>query len=241
MTEKTKKKNANLLPSPFQKIVPESIKAGKDRLLMRLDFYNESIIMQEVGERGGSFKFVSARDIVEALSREMTFATGFLPQNCLWWQSTRQGAIHGIYVEPQVKRLTLVERANQEPRRFDLPLPGLVFACRSGQPPAVWAVKKRPTGPRSQLFHAPFPNVYFDGRSCGGSHSYPADVGEIPESFLISFFNNDVQQGERSKKHGTNVIALWKDLEGQKTYPTNDLVFCTQLDSIISGTSYYGI
>ena len=82
----------------------------------------------------------------------------------------------------------------------------------------------RPTDPEEQLFRAPAFNVFSDGRACPWSHTFPEEVGLIPESFFQSFFSLTGDTRERSKKHPDNLQVLWEELDGKTEYPLEDLV-----------------
>jgi hypothetical protein len=44
------------------------------------------------------------------------------------------------------------------------------------------------------------------------------------ESFFISFFSAAATLSGRSMRHPKNVIDLWRELDGKKTFPMNDLI-----------------
>lgn len=220
----TKKSNKPTLPSPFNSILPDSLGIGsKDHLLLRLDFYSESVVMQDFNGHEGSFRMVSARDITHALASEISFSSGILPENALWWTNTRSGPAVAIWVEPGIRRLALQTEAAKPPVRYDVPLPGLIFICQSARPPHVFAATKRPTGPKAKVYKAPLTNVHDDGSSCSGSHQYPEDPGAIPDSFFRSFFSRDLV-GYLSKRYPNDITRLWKALHGQDKFPLSDLV-----------------
>lgn len=214
------------VPSPFAKALPQSLRVGRDRLLLRLNFYGECIVMETFAAGGGAYKLVSPHDVAHALAEELSFGTGLLPENTLWWSNTKHGVVTAIFVEEGKRRLAIQESIDKPPKRYDIPLPGLVFLCRPSCAPNVYAVTHRPEGPKDRVYKAPFPNVYDSGASCGGSNRYPAQAGEIPDSFLRSFFSEAglSQWGGRSKKH-KSVMALWKALNGKDKYPLDDLVY----------------
>ncbi len=221
---KAKTKRKADLPSPFQRILPDSLKVGKDKLMLRLDFYGEAIMMQDFRAEGGEFRMVSAHDLAHAITSELPYATGILPEGTLWWSNSNAGAVTAIWVPPGVRRLALQKEALKAPERLDVPLPGLIFLCRPGRPPHIYAASKRPTGPKDKVYKAPLANTYDDGRTCPGNHRYPDDVGEIPSSFLVSFFTMEVQ-GQCSKKHPDDVTKMWRELHGKNEWPLDDLVY----------------
>ena len=216
----------NDLPSPFKKVVPESQSVGKDRLLMRLDFYSEAVVMQDFEKKGnGRYRMVDAYDIARAITNEISYDSGLLPPNTLWWANTKEGAQVALYVPAGVRRLALQEDAGKAPKRYDIPLPNLIFLCKAGHPPYVFAVFDRPTGLKDRVYKAPLANVYNDGRTCGGSHKYSANLGEIPDDFFKSFFSRGADLSNRSKKHPQDIIKMWQALDKKKEYPLLDLVY----------------
>ncbi len=213
------------LPSPFQVKLPKGLGVGKDRLLLRLDFYSEGIVLQDVEKKGGAFRMISAYDMAHELAQELTFASGLLPENALWWGNTRSGPVVAIWVEAGIRRLALQVDAAKAPVRYDVPLPGLIFICQPGKAPRVYAATQRPAGPKSRVYKAPLANVYDDGRSCAGSNRYPAEVGAIPDSFFKSFFTRGANLDRRSKTFPEDVTQLWKSLDKKKKFPLDDLIY----------------
>lgn len=215
-----------VLPAPFERVLPAGLGVGKDELKLRLDFYEESIVMQtfEAKRAQGSFKMVSAKDISSAMSRHISFTSGLLPESALWWSNTGAGEPEvAIWVPPGIRRLALM-RGGKAAIRYNVPLPGLIFLCKSGKPPKVYAALKRPTSLKDRVFKAPLSNVYDDGRTCPGSHQYPADVADIPNDFFTSFFTAAADIGGRSKKYPKDVTQLWRELNDKQEFPASDLV-----------------
>ncbi|KKL06509.1 hypothetical protein LCGC14_2595320 [marine sediment metagenome] len=122
-------------------------------------------------------KIVSMADVVHALAEDLSYGTGLLPQNALWWQNTRGGPVVAIYIEPQIRKLALLVDVTKPPDRYEIPLPGLIFLCTPGMPPWLFAVKKKPTKETDMVFKAPLCNVHDTGMSCGGDHKYPKSGG----------------------------------------------------------------
>ncbi len=165
-------------------------------------------------------------DVAHALANELTFSTGLLPPGSLWWSNTRQGPLYAIYSEPQMRKLSLQTEATKRPKRYKVPMPGLVFLCRPGQPPWVFAVKKKPTKESDIVYKAPLANVFENGRTCPGSHQYPNRVADMVQSFFVSFFSATANLGGRSKQFPKNIIEMWDylDKEGATEYPLDDLI-----------------
>lgn len=213
------------MASPFESVLPKALKVGKDKIMLRLDFYSEAIVMQDMEKDGGDFRMVSARDVTQALASQLSFSSGLLPENCLWWSSGNKEAVVAIWTPPQVRRLALQREATGRPERYDVPLPGLIFLCRPGMAPSVFACNERPTGPKDKVYKAPLANVYDNGTTCGGNNRFPANVAEIPDSFFRSFFTPHADIAGRSKLCPNDVTKLWKKLDGKKDFPLSDLVY----------------
>ena len=206
--------------------VPKALKIPTDPLQLRVDFHLQAVVVYAYNRDTTTRKIVSAMDIVHALASELTYTSGILPRNTIWWANTSAGPMYAIYEEPAVRKLAIQFEANKSPKRYSIPLPGCIFMCQPGHAPRVFAVKRRPVNPGDHIFHAPFPNMSSDGTSCAGTNAYPIEPGKIPESFWLSFFTAHGNLEKRSKKHSQNLIRLWEELEGQKKYPLDDLVQC---------------
>lgn len=218
MTTTTEKPNA------FSWAVPKELGIPPDPLRLRLDFHHQSTVLTYFHDEVAITRQVDAMDVAHALASELSFGTGLLPEDTLWWKNTRSGPIFALYVAPKVWRLALQERVDKTPRRFTIPLPGFIFLCMQGQPPWVVACRKKPTKETDTIYHAPLANLFRNSRSCPGSHKYPTRVSDIVSSFFTSFFSATADLQGRSKKYPKNIIQLWKDLDGKKKYPYDDLV-----------------
>ncbi len=112
-------------------------------------------------------------------------------------------------------------------------MPGLVFVCSPGRAPWVYAALRRPADPEQMLYRMPAFNVFRDGRVCPGSHRFPDESGEIPDSFFRSYFSLTGDSNDRSKKHPDNLLVLWEEIDGRTEYPVEDLVpQCTVAQAI---------
>jgi hypothetical protein len=209
----------------FSWAVPEELNIPEDKLRVRLDFHHQAIEMTDYTGEQIYTKIVSAQDIALALAAEITFSSGLLPENTLWWANNRRGPLYAIYEEPKVRILTVQKSMKSRPARLQIPLPGLVFLCQPGQTPRVYAVKKKPASIVDEVFKAPLLNTYNDGRTCAGSHQYSQSITEIIQEFFISYFSIEANISKRSKKYPKNVYDLWRSLKGQKTFPLDDLEY----------------
>jgi len=213
-----------MVDNSVQWAIPPELGVPADPLRLRLDFHHQAVVMTLFDPETVERRIVSAMDVSHALASELSFGSGLLPPHTIWWQNTRQGPIFALYEEPRVRRLALQELATSPPRRFTIPLPGLIFLCSPGKPPWVFAVKNKPTKDTDIVYKAPLCNVYADGRTCPGNHRYPTRVADIVESFFISFFSATADMRNRSVKFPNNIILLWEYLNKKKIFPNADLV-----------------
>lgn len=208
----------------FKWAIPDELGVPADPLRLRLDFHHQAVVMTLFEEEISSTRVVSAFDIAHALAKELSFGTGLLPSNTLWWVNTKEGPVTALYIEPRIRTLALQEAALSAPRRFTIPLPGFIFICTPGKAPWVYAVKKKPTTEKDLVYKAPLSNIHENGKSCPGDHRYPTRVQEIPESFFISFFTATDDLKNRSKMFPGNITHLWEHLDKKKRFPKDDLV-----------------
>jgi PRTRC genetic system protein B len=212
--------------------LPEGLDVPPDVIKARLDFYRDSIIFYLLDKGVIYTKVVSAQDVTMALLQEVPMSSGLLPPNTLWWKQDREGAVVALWRSPRVWAVALQLEAFKPPKRFKLPMPGLIFLCSPGRPPSVYAAKRRPKDIKQVIYHAPLFNLFQDGRTCPGTHKFPANVSEIPESFFTSFFTREALSNGRSHKYPNDLLRLWEELDRQTKYPLNDLVPMGKVEDI---------
>jgi len=220
-------------PAGYQWALPENLDIPRDELKVRLDFYGQSVVMYVVEGRIVTTKMVSAEDIALALLRDIPLGSGVLPENSLWWQHRQDGVpVVAIWRSPQIWPVALQLEPFKPPRRFRLPMPGLIFMCRPGTSPRVVAVKRRPTTPEEPVYRVPLYNVYADGNTCPGSHKYSDNIAKIPEEFFTAFFTQSLG-GEVSQSYGHDLLKLWESIDGKKRYPLRDLLPCGKVADLL--------
>lgn len=178
-------------------------------------------------------RVVSARDITMALLSDVNLSSGVLPENTVFWSQGKRGVKVALWRPPQIWKVALTVEAFKPPRRFKLPMPGLVFVCEPGQPPYVYAAKKRLVHKKDMLYHAPVYNVFAAGLSCAGTHKYPNKISQIPESFFSSFFSHAGDSRQRSQKYPNDLLHLWEELDGKAKYPLGDLIEFGPMEAIM--------
>ncbi|KKL87467.1 hypothetical protein LCGC14_1934420 [marine sediment metagenome] len=208
----------------FNWAVPEELGIPADQLRLRLDFFHQATEMTYFEDETVTSKIVSALDVAHALASELSFGSGLLPPGTIWWRNTNNGAVVALYVEKHIRQVALQLDIKKEPRRYKIPMPGLIFLCQPGETPWVFAVKHKPKKETDIVYRAPLANIHANGRSCAGTHKYPTRLENMVESFFISFFSATADLHNRSKQFPENVIHLWEFLNGKKKYPLADLV-----------------
>ena len=204
--------------------LPGGTYVPRDTLKVQLEVYDETVLLRGFEGDANWVRTVSADEIANVFTRHLGFSSGLLPRDALWWNQGETGHSVALWRPPQVWPVALQREAFKPPARLRIPMPGLVFVCSPGRAPWVYAALERPSDPDQQLFRTPAFNVFGDGRVCPGSHSFPEEVGLIPESFFQSYFSTTGDTRERSKKHPENLHALWEELDGKTEYPVEDLV-----------------
>lgn len=211
-------------PGGFQWAVPKELGIPPDKLRARLDFYHQAVTLNIFDEEIVSTRVVSAMDVAHALANDLAFGTGLLPQGTLFWRNTKSGPVFAIYEEPRIRKVALSTGMDKPPKRFTLPMPGLIFLCSPGKAPWVYAVKKRPAKEQDEIFNAPLCNIYADGRSCPGNNKYPTRAADIVQSFFTSFFTAAAGLDKRSQMFPRDILQLWKFLDKKRDFPLDDLV-----------------
>ena len=205
----------------------------RDKLLMRLDIYEENLILTSYEPDANWTKHVDADRIAAALIENMGSRTGLLPPDALWWKQSEEGVITALWQEARVWPTALQVKAFEPPERSRLPMPGLLFITAPNRPPWVFAAAGRPRQTGETLYHIPAFNVFHNGRVCPGSHTFPERAEEVPASFFQSHFSMTGDTRNRSKKHPNNLHLLWRELDGREEYPLEDLVeVCTVADAM---------
>jgi hypothetical protein len=215
----------SLEPGSYQWALPEGLEVPPDELRARLDFYHNSIVLFLLDNEKGiiTTRLISTRDVALAFVHEFPLMSGLLPKSALWWSHGKAGEEVALWRPGRVWPVALQTEPFQPPRRIKLPMPGLIFVCSPGRPPNVYAAKRRPTSIEDVIYHAPLFNVFIDGGTCPGTHQYPDDIKELPESFFTSFFTREAHLQGRSK-YPDDLMSLWEELDGEKRYPLDDLM-----------------
>lgn len=218
----------------FQWAVPKDLGIPADPLRLRLDFYHQATELTCFEGNDVVYRIpVDAMEVAHALNNTLSIGTGLLPDNTLWWENDASGPIWALYVEEGIRKVALQTDIAKPVERLNIPLPPLIFLCRPGVAPWVLAVKKKPTKETDQTYHAPLANVFNNARTCPGNNKYPDRPADIVESFFISFFSEAANLYGRSLRHPKNIIDLWRELDGKKQFPMNNLVEFAKISDLM--------
>lgn len=205
----------------------------EDHLNAVLEFYEENLVLKTFNRAAITVRHLSPQEVARALSNESCVTTGLLTPDTLWWRHDATGPATAIWREPQVWSAALQMEPFEPPRRFKLPMPGLIFITKPGSTPSVFTSPERPTNPDQMLYNMPTFNVFSSGRICPGNHNFPLQPSRVPESFFESFFTLTGDHHSRSRKHQNDILSLWEEIDGQPDYPTEDLVEAISVSTAI--------
>lgn len=212
----------------FRWPVPPQTNINRENLMLRIDFFESSVRIIDMDESAdiSRVKFVSAQDIAKALTRDLSLGTPLLKPQVIRWMNCAHGETYYLWDEPRIRRIALKQHFDKPAKRYLIPTPGLIFLCSIGKSPMVYAAKRRPTNMKDLVYRAPFANVFDNGGVCAGSHKWPIDPYQIPDSFFTSFFSPTANLENRSVKFPHNIIQMWEYLHKNKVqkYPLSDLV-----------------
>ena len=224
----------NTIQPAIQGITIQPEDPEPDRLLHQLEIYQNLLLLTSFGadvQRTRTIRVISPDDLAQALLADLALASPVLPEGAIAWKKTRRGPCYYLWRPPRIWRAKLQLQWDQPAEEYRLPMPGLIFGCTPGQPPSVHAALQRPLNLEERIYHAPVWNLFNNGQSCPGSHIYPQQPAQIPESFFESRFSTH-NSIARSREHGQDLGALWRSLNGRRKYPNSDLLPCGALAEI---------
>ncbi|KQR25540.1 PRTRC system protein B [Deinococcus sp. Leaf326] len=184
---------------------------------------------QEEGYTLGAGSVLSSRDRTELAnyvlgsglrwSSAHTLATG--AKTLCWW---RPPGVLPLLFEAKYKAVESIARLSGQP----VPHPGLVFSAQPGSL-SVFAVRgaERPT-PQTPLMHAPFWNMFSDGRMCQGTVRYPKEItAAAQDDWEAVFFSSHFTGASRTDKYmewGRSYQELLEHALEQGSFPDGVLM-----------------
>jgi PRTRC genetic system protein B len=140
---------------------------------------------------------------------------GFLIPNVLFSAFNGIKPVVAWYTEPQKRRLLTSTSISAKP--LNVHTPWLLWIYKD-YTVYIFATKEKPTR-YSKLHHAPFHNIYNDGRVCMGSgsklvsgdmHSFEEIISKAELAFFGTIFNHQHNDGIKG-----NLVTLLKKLDGK--------------------------
>jgi hypothetical protein len=202
---------------------PSGLGAAKAALYF---YTGQYVLKTREKETGGErVSYLSPADVRAAFTAER-LDTGWIPETIVRCGSTAAGPFAVAYFPASRHTIGLLaEDGSLEP--MTVPIPPLVLFGRGSY--YVWAVTTPAFDPKGRLFHAPFPNVFADGRICYGSNKPPRSsytaLSDARDLFLNTPFNGNEAE-HRSKAHPEDVRLGLRELAASraKVYPHGDLI-----------------
>lgn len=186
----------------------------KQKLLCRLDFFEESIFLTQFGDDRKCQYEVSADDI-ERLFSGVEFSTGILPTNTIFY-SSKNNIEKIIILRAGGKRKIVLND-----KEITIPIPDHIFFGK-GTEYKIFAIDIK----TSILYQIPLPNVYNTGIICHGNAKFtkctPKSINQNYETFWTSGFNEDLQ--ENRIKGDKDLIDVLFSLSGKKIFPKKMLL-----------------
>jgi PRTRC genetic system protein B len=211
-----------LLPQIGTRTLTANIDENNPDVRATLYFLNDQYLLRSKSDQGVTDKLVAGSDLALVFN-DTPIDSDWFPPNTLRWGLKAGKPWIALYI-PAGKAIVHL------PEPFIVPLPPLVFFGHDRNY-RVRAIRKGYPSPSSPLFHAPFPNVYDDGRICFGSNTVPVcdalTVESVWHLFLESSFIAHLDN-RKSVSNPSSIIPVLKGLAGKSKYPLKDLVPCNE-------------
>ena len=185
-------------------------------------------------------KLVSLKDARIAFDQHGGEDSGWLPEGVVRAGRNVRGDWVVYAAPPQVVEI----RTDQE-EQLHIPIPMSLFLGWDHRY-YLWSLKGKEFSPGLEVFKAPYPNVYENGRICWGSHRppkvTPTTIKGTWQMFFSTVFNNHIASN-KTKSHSTNALDLLRRLShaSKKAFPKDELVWTARsVDSCLESLFRYG-
>ncbi len=160
--------------------------------------------------------------------------SGLLPADVLFWQQRGAQVRIAVYVPPARRHIHYV--SGRRNKAMQIPVPGLVFVGQN-RAYSVFAALARPTTPDAEIFAAPFPNVYTDGKICVGNMRPPVasieGMGAFIQMWWDSEFTDHLSTGRIQST--TTLYKFYQSLARATRFPRRELRPLCKMSHIITG------
>lgn len=200
---------------------------------LTLRFYEFGIVRDQMLSNGVFTRtLVDPAHVADALSAKKKFSTGLIAPNVIY---VAEAGVRRTLVEYRPRQKTAIFLEDSE-EAVVVPFPELILirTTTSGGSPEyhIFAVKERPTTLEIELFNAPFPNIFSDGRICWGSVQQVSGtalqqphLAEDWKVLLGTKFNNH-STGHKSRHYPMDIRQRYFELEKRqaRVWAKSDLV-----------------
>jgi len=185
-------------------------------------------------------KLVSLKDTRIAFDQHGGEDSGWLPEGVVRVGRNIRGDWVAYIAPPK-----LVEITTDQDEKLTIPVPMSLFLGWEHRY-YLWSLKGNQFNPSLEVFKAPYPNVYENGRICWGSHRPPkvtvANIKGTWELFFGTVFNNHIASN-KTKSHSANALDLLRKLAHakKKTFPKDELMWTSRsVDACLEYIFRYG-
>ncbi|MBA5793485.1 PRTRC system protein B [Flavobacterium sp. xlx-214] len=153
-------------------------------------------------------------------------SSGILPTNILYINPSSEKGTVIWYTKAQQKKLFFVDAL--EISNGEACVPPMVWKATKNTLNIFALMSERRPNDKTKLYHAPFFNVYEDGKVCMGTVSIDIKKSASVEEFIHAwedyFFNSYFSHSLCENVTKTNIESLWKDLvDTAKPFPKSIL------------------
>lgn len=185
-------------------------------------------------------KLVSLKDAKIAFDQHGGEDSGWLPEGVVRTGRNVRGDWVVYAAPPQV-----IDILTDQCEKLTIPLPMSLF-LGWGRRYYLWSLQGRKFDSSMQVFKAPYPNIYENGRICWGSHRppkvTPTNIQNTWQLFFSTVFNNHIASS-KTKSHSENALDLLCKLSQskKKTFPRDELVWASRsVDTCLENLFRYG-
>lgn len=209
----------------MKKISAQSLIQGNHSL----EFFEggQYVFTTRTADGGRAYKFISPA-IVAAAFRDAPVDSGWTAPGLVRCGTSTKGEFAVSFIAAQRHTLLVEMAKTKEAVPMQIYLPSLVFVG-IGKHYSVWAMSSPTLQPDALLFHAPLPNVFYNGGICWGENrpamANATNINKGWELFITSPFNGHVANG-KSVSETEDVRILLKQLADSKVdhFPLGELI-----------------
>ena len=204
--------------------------ALQEKPSLQLSFFSYGATLRKSVDGAVSEYPVNPALVAQALIGEITFSSGFIPNNVIY--HAQKGVKKTVVSFRKRQRTGIWLEGREEALRVPLPDMILIKTTRGGLNPdyKAFATYGKPQNLNVALYNLPLPNIYTGGGICWGSVSRPnndsLDLSEDWASLLGSAFGNH-SCGNKCKSYPDDIRKFLIELHNnpkRRVYPKRELI-----------------